>query len=29
MNRTQRIGVWLLLGLLLVIALYRWLRLPQ
>jgi hypothetical protein len=29
MNRTQQIGLWLLLTILLLLALYRWLRLPQ
>jgi hypothetical protein len=29
MNRTQQIGAWLLLTLLMVIAIYRWLSFPQ
>jgi hypothetical protein len=29
MTRKQQIGAWLLLTLLLIVALYRWLTLPQ
>lgn len=28
MNRTQRIGAWLLLTLLLIVAVCRWMKLP-
>jgi len=29
MTRKQQIGIWLLLTLLLIVAAYRWLNLPQ